>query len=95
MAHWHHGRLRQARDEDILIAALEADLLLVSYDVGTIPAIVHDWLAEGRSSPQVALIHSHAIRQQDIGGIVAGIIALYDGFLSFDQGYPILYMRLV
>lgn len=46
LAWWREGEYRSAGDEAILVAARAANLVLVTYDRDTIPAIVYRWLIE-------------------------------------------------
>ena len=93
LAQWREGSFRSAIDEDILIAAHGANLVLVTYDVGTIPAILHRWLAEGRPAAGVALIPARTIAQNDVGGIVQAVVQLYDEPSTLDPAYPVVYLR--
>jgi predicted nuclease of predicted toxin-antitoxin system len=58
LATWNGGLLLDAPDEQILSAALAHNLALVTYDVSTIPAILHDWIGSGRHLPHVVLVAS-------------------------------------
>jgi len=93
LARWRDGMYRNAVDEDILVAARAARLVLVTYDRDTIPSIVHRWLAEGRSVPGLALISSRTAGQNDVGSVVRAIVRLYDAPALLGSAYPIVYLR--
>jgi hypothetical protein len=93
LSYWRGGVLRNALDEHILVATRNANLVLVTYDVGTIPAILRRWLAERRPIPGTALISTRAIAQNDVGGIVRAIVGLFDEPAVLDPAYPVVYLR--
>ena len=93
LAWWREGALRNAPDEEILVATRGAALALVTYDRATIPSIVHRWLAQGQPVPRIALLTSAAVAQNDIGRVVRALVQLYDDPTVFDSAYPVVYLR--
>ncbi|MDW8208803.1 MAG: DUF5615 family PIN-like protein [Chloroherpetonaceae bacterium] len=72
------GRLRGASDEEILRAAAEAGLTLVTYDVHTIPLLLSRLAGEPFAHSGVVLVHSTTYRASDYGSLVRALIRLYD-----------------
>lgn len=93
LSRWRAGEYRNAADEDIMAAARSASVVLVTYDRGTIPSKVHQWLADGRPVPAVALISSRGAAQNDIGSVVRAVVGLYDDLTVFDPAYPVVYLH--
>lgn len=94
LARWRDGGFRQAPDAAIMLASLSDDLALVTYDVGTIPALLHGWMSEGRPIPPVVLISVENISPRDIGSITRALVDLYDDESPFEPDYPIVYLHL-
>lgn len=65
----------------------------MTYDVGTIPAILYRRLAEGQPIPGVALVPVRAIAQDDIGSIIRALVRLHDDPSVFDSDHPIVYLQ--
>ncbi len=93
LARWRGGRYREESDDIILRACRADDLALVTYDVGTIPALLHRWIAEARSIPPVVLIPAARIGPRGIGAITRSLVALYDDASPFDSAYPVVYLH--
>lgn len=75
---WRGGRLLDAEDNEILIAAFEEGLTLITYDQRTIVPLVSQWMMEGRSHGGVVFIDEQSILQEDIGGQVLALVELWD-----------------
>jgi hypothetical protein len=56
VARWRGGAMRTATDEQVLVAAADAGLVVVTFDVHTIQTIANRWVAKGRTLPGVAFI---------------------------------------
>jgi hypothetical protein len=93
LAYWQSGRFRHAADETILRAANLDNLALVTYDVGTVPAILRRWLTEGRPIPPAVFIPSQTLPPGDIGAVARALVKLYRDPASFDAAYPIVYLQ--
>jgi hypothetical protein len=76
--HWRGGALTGTPDPDMLQAAAEEGLTLVTYDVSTIQPLVIEWGLSGLTHAGVIFIDEWTIRSQDIGGIVRAIERFWD-----------------
>lgn len=75
---WEGGRLRGVNDEEVLRAAAEAGLTVVSYDVQTIPLLLVRLVNEAFVHGGIVFVHNAAIRSNDYGTLVRSLIRLYD-----------------
>lgn len=75
---WRGGKYRQAPDGAILLAARAERLTLVTYDVHTIPALVHSWYGTAQDHAGVVLVSERTIASNDIGGLVIALIDLLE-----------------
>lgn len=81
---WRDGALQAKRDEEILRAAWEDRLTLVTYDQRTIGPLLIEWAAKGRDHSGVVFIDRRTISQADRGNQVRGLLALWDEKHSLD-----------
>lgn len=81
---WRSGVLRGKDDDVVLTAAAEAGFTLVTYDLRTIPALLHVWATKGRSHQGVIFIDERTYRPQDLAGIADALIRIWDGMHSFE-----------
>jgi len=93
VAHWRGGKFREDIDGPILEAAVAERLAVVTYDVNTIPAILHRWLADGRSIPPVVLISARS-GSPARGAVIRALVELYDDPSPFESDYPIVHRSL-
>lgn len=75
---WREGKLRQAEDPEILEAARQENLTLVTYDQKTIVPLVVQWIQENRNHAGVLFVDERTIVQDDIGTQVRSLIAFWD-----------------
>jgi len=75
---WEEGRLRGVSDEMVLRAAAEAGLILVSYDVNTIPLLLMRLANEAFVHGGIVFVHNATIRSNDYGSLIRALIQLYD-----------------
>jgi hypothetical protein len=75
---WRDGTLRKAEDTDILEAACEESLTLVTYDQKTIVPFVVQWMQDNRDHAGVLFVDDYTIAQEDIGTQVRSLIAFWD-----------------
>ncbi len=93
IAGWQGGIFRNAEDDQILRATRENDLMLVTGDVGTIPAAVHGSLEEGEPTGFVAVIPGGVLQGKDIGAIVRGLVDLCGRLAEVEAAYPVVYLQ--
>lgn len=92
-ARWRGGRLRTASDADLLVAAAEADLALVTFDVTTVRPLADAWIRAGRSFPGIVLCSADTVRPGDVGRIARGLVDLAADPLGLDPAYPVVYLQ--
>lgn len=91
LSHWRDGAFRNARDEDILFAARESDLVVVTGDVSTVSATVYGRMAQGEAPSPVVFVPSRML--QDVGGLVHALTDLCPQLAHLDPVYPVVYLR--
>lgn len=74
---WQNGHLLSASDEVVLREAHNHGLTLITFDLRTIPALLRTWAEQGLDHSGVVLIDQRTLRQNDIGGLVAALCALW------------------
>ncbi len=80
LAEWQGGQYRLRPDDEILRAAYADGRVLVTYDVRTIPPLLHAWSAAGVEHAGVILISTRTIRPGDVVSLVDALqrlLALY------------------
>lgn len=75
---WEGGRLRGISDDAMLLAAAEAGLTMVNYDVNTIPLLLARLANDSFVHGGIVFIHNSTIRSNDYGSLARAIIQLYD-----------------
>lgn len=78
VSRWREGEFRTAHDELLLRAAAGEGRTLVTYDGDTVPHHVSQLFAVGESHAGVLYVVAKKIRQDDIGGLVRALLALWD-----------------
>lgn len=91
LADWHGGAYLHEEDEVILAPAYHDDLVLVTFDVTTIPEIVYRWMDEGRPSAGVVCIAFKSRRTTDVGGLARTLCRLYTHPERLEPAHPIIY----
>lgn len=74
---WNEGRHLGARDEDLLAAALDEALVLVTYDLRTIVPMLKSWGEQGTDHGGVVLVDDRTLAPNDFGGLVRALAALW------------------
>jgi predicted nuclease of predicted toxin-antitoxin system len=88
---WRGGEFYRAVDEVILREASSAEMVLVTYDLATVPMLLKDWAETGRSHAGVVLVDQRTVRQSDIGGQVRGLLSLAAAELNFTNRVEFLH----
>ena len=81
---WQAGGLRGKDDDVLLQAAADAELVLVTYDLRTIPALLQAWATKGLSHQGVIFIDERTCKPQDFGGIADALIGIWDTMHAFE-----------
>ena len=92
IADWRDGRYRTADDAALLQAAAADERLLVTYDTSTLPLTAFQFLAAGVPFAGV-LVLSSRIKQTDIGGQLAAILAECEGRPDQAWANAVVYTR--
>lgn len=75
--HWQGGHFQSAPDDVLLREAHKEKLTLVTFDLRTIPTLLRSWGEQGIDHGGVVLVDERTIAQNDIGGLVAALCALW------------------
>lgn len=81
---WRDATLRGKDDGVVLTAAAEAAFALVTYDLQTIPPLLHAWAAGGLSHGGVIFVDERTYRPQDFAGIAGAPIRIWDAVHAFE-----------
>lgn len=81
---WRGGRLLRASDDEILHAAREEGLTLVTYDLSTIPDLLTRFAADGIAHAGVIFIDQRTILPRNFGGLVRALTACWDARREWD-----------
>lgn len=71
------GRYLAADDAEILIAARDAGLVFVTFDVHTVPVVLRSFAEAGVEHGGVVLVSARSFRQDDVGGLIAALERLH------------------
>ena len=78
MHRWRGGSFVGQPDIRILRAAREESLVLVTYDLKTIPALLSELAAEKEDQAGVLFVDDDSIRSNDYGGILRALLAHWE-----------------
>jgi hypothetical protein len=91
--HWHEGRYKAQRDEEILMAAAQEGLTLVTYDQRTIlPVLVH-WGQAGTIHAGVIFIDDRTIASNNFGTLLRALIDIWDASHTSDWTNRVEFLR--
>ena len=93
--HWQEGKLLGHGDELILVAAHEANLTLVTYDLRTIPPLLVEWGAAEISHAGVIFIDDLSIPSNNFGQIMRSLIWLWDNYSQDDWQNRLVFLQPV
>lgn len=79
---WHGGAFVGQADGNLLRAATQEGLTLVTYDLKTIPPLLTEMAMEAETHAGVILIDDSSIRNNDFGGLVAALLAHWQRYSS-------------
>jgi hypothetical protein len=89
---WHAGAFLGADDETILTAAHVDGRSLVTFDLRAIPALLQAWTAFGSPHGGVVFVHARSYAPDDVGGLVHGLIDLWDAEGGRDWSDRVVYL---
>jgi predicted nuclease of predicted toxin-antitoxin system len=75
---WQGGALLAKPDTQVLEAAAEAELTLVTYDLRTIPSLLIEWGAGGAAHSGVIFVDQQSISPNDFGRLTRAILQLWE-----------------
>jgi predicted nuclease of predicted toxin-antitoxin system len=90
---WRDGMYRTAPDPEILEAAHQDAMTLVTYDQRTIPLLLKNWALRDRTHAGVIFINGKTIRLDDVGSQVRSLVALWDAHQYEDWTNVVHYLR--
>jgi len=90
---WRAGALLGAPDDQLLRAAAESNLTLVTYDRVSIPPVLIEWGITGEEHAGVIFIDERTIAQVDLGGQVLALIAHCDQTYAWEWRNLIAFLR--
>ncbi len=74
---WQDGIYRAVDDHDVLTAATNAGMTLVTYDLRTIPALLRQWAEDERAHAGVVFVDEKTIAQDDFGKLARALAELF------------------
>jgi hypothetical protein len=90
---WRQGAFRSKHDPDLLRAAREEALTLVTYDQNTIPPLFFEFIQAGEEHAGVLFIDDRTIRPDDFGLLVRSLIAFWDVHGQRDWMNQVMYLN--
>jgi hypothetical protein len=90
---WEGGRFLATDDGEILKAAAEHRLTLVTYDQNTVLTRMAALVSEGCDHGGIIVVDEHTIRQHDIGGLVKALGWLWNAESHADWTNRTVYLR--
>lgn len=90
---WRNGVLLEEEDTVILEAALQENLTLVTYDQRTILPTIVEWMNTGKVHNGVLFVDERSIAQEDIGGLVKALGALWEKDQDFSWENVVSYLK--
>ena len=77
----------------VLREANRAKLTLVTFDLKTIPPLLRLWTEQGIDHAGVILVDEKTFTQNDIGGLIAGLCALWKAESDAIWTNRVIYLR--
>jgi hypothetical protein len=93
MQSWEGGHFLSAADELVLQEAHQQKLTLVTFDRRTIPPLLRLWAEQGIDHSGVILVDEQTVAQNDIGGLVAALCAVWKAQGNMDWTNRVVYLR--
>lgn len=93
LARWENGTFLGQHDVTCLLAAAAQRFTLVTYDRRTIPPVLKGWAEEGRTHGGVIFVDEKTISPADIGGLVRGLLQLFEEMGNLDWTDRVYFLR--
>jgi hypothetical protein len=93
MQTWEGGHFLSASDDIVLQEAHQQKLTLVTFDLRTIPLLLRLWAEEGRDHSGVILVDERTIAQNDIGGLVKALCAIWRARRNLNWDNRVVYLQ--
>ena len=90
---WHGGEFLHTEDDLILEAAHREQVTLVTFDQSTIRPVLKEWGEQGRSHGGVIFIDEKSIAQNDYGGLVKALLAVWRQMHEADFTDVVLFLQ--
>jgi hypothetical protein len=90
---WRDGRMLGESDERLLCAAMKDGLVLVTFDVATIPTLLQRMAIAGEKHGGVIFISSRSYSQNDLRGIASALTKLHASTGSDDWRNRVIFLR--
>jgi len=87
------GHFLGAEDEVVLSEASRQKLTLVTFDLRTIPPLLRLWAEQGIVHAGVILVDGRTIPQNDIGGLIDALCALWQAQRRLEWVNRVVYLR--
>ena len=89
---WHSGLFVGQSDVRILREAAREGMVLVTFDVNTIPALLQEMAVAGENHAGVVFVSSKTFAQNDSAGIAAALVRLRQSHKSGDWTNRIVFL---
>jgi hypothetical protein len=93
MREWENGHFLGATDQVVLQEAHEQKLTLVTFDLRTIPPLLRHWAEQGVDHGGVILVHERTLPQNDVGGLVNALCALWRAQGGSDWTNRVIFLK--
>ncbi|MHB9008745.1 MAG: DUF5615 family PIN-like protein [Limisphaerales bacterium] len=90
---WEGGHFLGASDEVVLQEAHRRQLTLVTFDLRTIPPLLRQWAEQGIDHSGVILVDEQTLAQNDVGGLIAALGAVWKVHRDLDWTNRVVYLR--
>ncbi|MHB1308695.1 MAG: hypothetical protein ACYC23_16570, partial [Limisphaerales bacterium] len=80
-------------DEVVLQEAHRRQLTLVTFDLRTIPPLLRQWAEQGIDHSGVILVDEQTLAQNDVGGLIAALGAVWKVHRDLDWTNRVVYLR--
>jgi hypothetical protein len=93
ISEWQGGALLGHGDEEILAEADRQSLTLVTCDLRTIPVLLKNWAAQGRTHGGVILVSRRTFAPGDIGAVAKALASLLRDRGTLDWKDKVVFLR--
>jgi hypothetical protein len=90
---WLGGEMMGGPDSTLLAAAAQDGLTLVTYDLKSIPLLLHLLAGSGQQHAGLVLIDDRSIASDDFGGLSRALLRLWEETGSWDWTDRVYFLR--